>query len=217
MNFQFQSRVLSIIGRWLFQLLFFFNKVSIKGEDNLIKLLKSGEPIMLCVWHGRLLYPSWLIRFYAKIHIVSSRHPDSEILGRILKKWGYSLIKGSTKKGGMKVIKEMTTIFNNGGMIAVTNDGPKGPPRIAKSGSLSLAIKKNVNIITVTGSASKYWELNSWDKTLLPKPFGEIQLIVSEPLEIRKKPKNSSEEVEILTSFMNIHQNEADRITGKIN
>ena len=35
MNFQFQSRVLSIIGRWLFQLLFFLNKVSIKGEDNL--------------------------------------------------------------------------------------------------------------------------------------------------------------------------------------
>ena len=181
-----KSILLSLFARWLFEILFFLNKVSIKGEENLIKLLKSGEPIMLCVWHGRLLFPSWYIRFHAKIHIVSSRHPDSEILGRILKKWGYKLIKGSTKKGGLKVIKEMTKVFNNGGMIAVTNDGPKGPPKIAKSGSLNLAIKKNVNIITVTGSASKFWELNSWDKSLLPKPFGKIQLIISEPFKIEK-------------------------------
>ena len=216
MNLKIKLKFLSIFGRWIFQILFFLNKVSIKGEKNLIKLLKSGEPIMLCVWHGRLLYPSWYIRFHAKIHIVSSRHPDSEILGRILKYWGYDLIKGSTKKGGIKVIKEMSKIFDKGGMIAITNDGPKGPPKIAKSGSMGLAIKKNVNIITVTGSASKYWELNSWDKSLLPKPFGKIQLIVSQPLKIIDKPKTSKEEIEILTSFINTYQDEADKITGKI-
>ena len=38
----------------------------------------------------------------------------------------------------------MTEIFNGGGIIAVTNDGPKGPARIAKSGSIGLAIKNNV-------------------------------------------------------------------------
>ena len=107
-------------------------------------------------------------------------------------------------------------VFDAGGMIAVTNDGPKGPAKIAKSGSIGLAIKKNVNIITVTGSASRFWELNSWDKTLIPKPFGKIQLVVSKPLKIVKKPKDSKEEVDILTTFINIHQDVADNITGKI-
>ena len=216
MNLKIKSKTLSFFGRWLFQILFFLNKISIKGEENLIKLLKSNEPIMLCVWHGRLIYPSWYIRFHTKLHIVSSRHPDSAILGRILKKWGYDLIKGSTNKGGMSVIKEMSKVFDAGGMIAVTNDGPKGPAQIAKSGSIGLAIKKNVNIITVTGSASRFWELNSWDKTLIPKPFGKIQLVVSKPLKIVKKPKDSKEEVDILTNFINIHQDIADNITGKI-
>ena len=54
MKSEYQAFLLSLLGRWIFQILFFLNKVSIKGEENLLKLLKSGKPIMLCVWHGRL-------------------------------------------------------------------------------------------------------------------------------------------------------------------
>ena len=209
--------LIALLGRWIFQTLFFLNKVSITGEENLLNLIKSKVPVMLCVWHGRLLFPSWYVRRHtSSLHIISSKHQDSEILAYILRNWGYSLIRGSTKKRGIRVIKEMTKIFNNGGIIAVTNDGPKGPPKIAKSGSIGLALKNNVKIITVTGSATKYWELRSWDKSMLPKPFGKIQLIVSPPLEIMKKPETTDEEVEILTKFMNFYQDEADRLTGKI-
>ena len=216
MILKIKSIILSYLGRWLFQILFLLNKISIKGEKNFIKLIKSGQPVMLCVWHGRLLFPSWYARFHTKLHIISSRHPDSEILAHILKSWGYELIRGSTQKEGMRVIREMTTIFKKGGIIAVTNDGPKGPAKIAKSGSFGLALKHNVNIITVTGSATKFWELKSWDKSLLPKPFGKIQLVISKPLEIINKPKTSDEEVKILTDFINLYQNEADRLTGKM-
>ena len=188
----------------------------IKGENLLLDLIKEGKPIMICVWHGRLLFPSWYIRNHTSLHIVSSRHPDSEVLGRILIKWGYKLIKGSTNKGGSQVIRKISEIFNNGGIIAVTNDGPKGPLQIAKSGSASLAIKKNVKIISITGSATKYWQAKSWDNFMLPKPFGKIQIIISQPLKISEKPKTSKEEVKLLTDFINKHQNKADIMTGNI-
>ena len=175
MKLRFKSKLIPLIGRWIIQILFFLNKVTIKGEENLLKLIQSGDPVMLCVWHGRLLFPSWYIRHHTTLHIISSRHADSEILAHILRHWGYRLIRGSTKKGGVRVIKEMTEIFKKGGIIAVTNDGPKGPARIAKSGSVGLAIKNNVQIITVTGSATKYWQMKSWDRFMLPKPFGKIQ------------------------------------------
>ena len=208
--------LLSFLGRWIFQILFFLNKVSIKGEENLLRLIKSGKPVMLCVWHGRLLFPSWYIRLHTTLHIISSRHEDSEILAHILKYWGYGLIRGSTKKGGMRVIREMTEIFKNGGIIAVTNDGPKGPSRIAKSGSIGLAIKNNVKIITVTGSATKYWKMKSWDHFMLPKPFGKIQIVVSTPMEITEKPSTIEKEVQLLSRFMNRYQDEADQLTKKI-
>ncbi len=216
MKTKLKAFLLSLLGRWVFQLLFFLNKVSITGEENLLKLIKSGKPIMLCVWHGRLLFPSWYIRHHTTLHIISSRHADSEILAHILRNWGYGLIRGSTNKEGISVIREMTKIFSKGGMIAVTNDGPKGPARIAKSGSIGLAIKNNVKIITVTGSATKYWQMQSWDRFMLPKPFGKIQIIVSDSMDISKKPSTSKEEVQLLSEFMNRYHNEVDRLTGKI-
>lgn len=214
---EFKIKLLSLLGQWVVQLLFLLNKVSIKGEDILLKLVNSGKPVMVCVWHGRLLFPSWYIRLkYTNLHAIASRHTDAEIMARILKRWGYGLIRGSTRKRGRAVVEKMAGIFKNGGIVAVTNDGPKGPARIAKAGSTSLAMKYNAQIITITGSASKYWQLKSWDRFMLPKPFGKIEIIVSSPLEITSKPESTEAEVELLSDFMNQYQNVADRLTGKI-
>ena len=71
-------------------------------------------------------------------------------------------------------------------------------------------------MITITGSATKYWQLKSWDKFMLPKPFGQINIVVSLPLEINTPPSNNEEEVKLLSDFMNHYQDEVDRMTGKI-
>jgi hypothetical protein len=214
---QFKIKALSFIGRCVFQLLFLLNKVKIHGEDNLLQLAKAGKPIMVCVWHGRLLFPSWYIRLkMTNLHAIASRHSDAEIMARILKHWGYNLIRGSTRKGGKAVVQKMADVFKNGGIVAVTNDGPKGPPKIAKAGSTGLAIKYNVNMITITGSATKYWQMKSWDKFMLPKPFGRIDILVAPPLQIDIPPANNEEEIKLLSDYMNHYQDEVDRITNKI-
>ena len=214
---QIKIIIISFIGKWLFQILFYLNKIVINGEEHLLSLINSGKPIMVCVWHGRLLFPSWYIRLKTKnLHAIASRHTDAEIMARILNNWGYGLIRGSTRKGGKAVVQKMAAVFKSAGIVAVTNDGPKGPPRIAKAGSTGLALKYNVQIITITGSATKYWQMKSWDRFMLPKPFGKIQLIVSPPLNITEELKTAEEEVQHLSDFMNKYQDEADRLTGKI-
>ena len=211
-------KALSFIGRCVFQLLFLLNRVKIHGEDNLLQLAKAGKPIMVCVWHGRLLFPSWYIRLkITNLHAIASHHTDAEIMARILKKWGYGLIRGSTRKGGRLVVQKMAEVFNNAGIVSVTNDGPKGPARIAKAGSTATAIKYKAQIITITGSATKYWQMKSWDRFMFPKPFGTIQLVVSPPLDNTEKLKSEADEVQLLSDFMNKYQDEADRLIGKIN
>ena len=217
MNKKIKITLTSFFGQWLFQLLFKLNKIEVKGEENLINLINSGRPIMVCVWHGRLVFPSWYLRLKTtNVHAIASRHTDAEIMARILRRWGYGLIRGSTRKGGKAVVQKMADVFKNAGIIAVTNDGPKGPPRIAKAGSTGLALKYNVQIVTITGSATKFWQMKSWDRSMLPKPFGTIHIIVSPPLDISEKPDTTDEEVKLLSDFMNQYQDEADRLTGKI-
>ena len=217
MNKKIKITLTSFFCQWLFQLLFKLNKIEVKGEENLINLINSGRPIMVCVWHGRLVFPSWYLRLKTtNVHAIASRHTDAEIMARVLRRWGYGLIRGSTRKGGKAVVQKMADVFKNAGIIAVTNDGPKGPPRIAKAGSTGLALKYNVQIVTITGSATKFWQMKSWDRSMLPKPFGTIHIIVSPPLGISKKLETADEEVKLLSDFMNQYQDEADKLTGKI-
>ena len=217
MNKKIKITLTSFFGQWLFKILFKLNKIEVKGEENLINLINSGRPIMVCVWHGRLVFPSWYLRLKTtNVHAIASRHTDAEIMARVLRRWGYGLIRGSTRKGGKAVVQKMADVFKNAGIIAVTNDGPKGPPRIAKAGSTGLALKYNVQIVTITGSATKFWQMKSWDRSMLPKPFGTIHIIVSPPLDISEKPDTVDEEVKLLSDFMNQYQDEADRLTRKI-
>ena len=217
MNKKIKITLTSFFGQWLFQILFKLNKIEVKGEENLINLINSGRPIMVCVWHGRLIFPSWYLRLKTtNVYAIASRHTDAEIMARVLRRWGYGLIRGSTRKGGKAVVQKMADVFKNAGIIAVTNDGPKGPPRIAKAGSTGLALQYNVQIVTITGSATKFWQMKSWDRSMLPKPFGTIHIIVSPPLDISEKPDTADEEVKLLSDFMNQYQDEADRLTGKI-
>ena len=98
------------------------------------------------------------------------------------------------------------------GIICITNDGPKGPAQIAKLGSLSVAIKNRVNIITITGSASKYWKINSWDQFILPKPFGTIYIVISEALETSLNNLSADDQAQHVTKFLNLYQDKADNL-----
>ena len=137
------------------------------------------------------------------------------MMAQVLRGWGYGLIRGSTKKGGKEVVQKMGKIFKNSGIIAITNDGPKGPERIAKAGSIATAIKYNAQVITITGSATKYWQMKSWDKSILPKPFGKIYIQISPPLNLANKPKTVDSEVKYLSEFMNLYQDSVDKLSCK--
>ena len=99
MNKKIKITLTSFFGQWLFQILFKLNKIEVKGEENLINLINSGRPIMVCVWHGRLVFPSWYLRLKTtNVYAIASRHTDAEIMARVLRRWGYGLIRGSKER-----------------------------------------------------------------------------------------------------------------------
>ena len=86
---KYKINLLSILARWVIQTLFYLNKITIIGEKKLINMINSQKPIMVCVWHGRLLFPSWYIRLKTtNLYAVAGRHGDAEIMAKILLNWG---------------------------------------------------------------------------------------------------------------------------------
>ena len=66
-----------------------------------------------------------------------------------------------------------------GGMLA---DGPQGPARVAKIGSLVIAKDAGVPLIPVLWGADRCWTFNSWDRYLVPKPFARVAIFYAEPI-----------------------------------
>ncbi len=208
-----KSKIYSFFGRLLLSTLFRLNKYVVSGEEHLIQAIKSGKPIMLCSWHGRLTYASYYL-FRSKVHpwAIASKHFDAEIMAGIIQKWGFRLIRGSSSRGGKEVVRKMDEIFQTkNNIIALTNDGPRGPAKIAKPGSISIAKKHDAIIISISGTSTKYWELKSWDKFRLPKPFGFVKISIAPPLNYNQQTKTLEDDSKLVSNYLNDHEKQSDQ------
>ena len=182
--------ILKWLGYGVLNFIYKKNKFEVHGLENLKAAQDEKRPIMLCVWHGRMLYPIFYVaKNKIKTWAIASPHQDGYIMAQILKKWGVSIIEGSSNKKSKNVINQMREIFKNDSeaIIAITNDGPKGPRHIAKENSLKIAKEYNAQIITITGDSTKKWTFKTWDKFYLPKPFGKIIINIAPVYESKNK------------------------------
>ena len=63
-------------------------------------------------------------------------------------------------------------------------DGPRGPRFQAKPGAVVLAQMSEAPIVPMSFAADRYWNLGSWDRMIIPKPFARIRVAVGPPRSI---------------------------------
>lgn len=214
-NKSFRIAFLSYLGQAVLTLLFRTNRFIVEGAEHIQQSRESGRPLLMCSWHGRVMYGSyWIYRNKLRPWTVASRHGDGEILARIVKRWGYKLIRGSSNKGGMAVLRKMNEVFKTkDNIVALTSDGPKGPIHVAKPGSISLARRYNADIIAVSGTSTRYWEFNSWDKFRIPKPFGTVKIRIAKPLVLpADEDLSQADESRIVSEYLSANQEKGDQI-----
>ena len=152
---------------------------TLKIEIENAKSLQSGNYVLM-FWHGKMLAGWWLGRnknFYA----VVSQSKDGEILSRLLKRWNFKLIRGSSSKDSKEVMREMVEVLQNGYPLAITPDGPRGPREEMKIGGLIAAVRAQKPIVLCGIVYEKKKIFNSWDMFELPKFFSKVKIRLSEP------------------------------------
>lgn len=153
------------------------------------------EPFILAIWHGELLMLSYAykkIRPNSRLTGVISEHRDGETIKRVFGHFGIDAVRGSSTRGGAKALIAAITCIRNGIDIGITPDGPQGPRHQVADGIVAMAQKTNTKIITYSFQPSRYWQMKSWDKFVVPKPFGTIHFFVSEPFDIQNLSKEEA-------------------------
>jgi len=138
-----------------------------------------NDNALLVGWHSEL-FISLLI--YQELHLkgqkfsIVSQHHDGDILSKILAKLSITAIRGSTAKGARGALINAIKVLKAHNNISFTPDGPKGPRYSVSDGVVALAIKFRLPIIVVNYTPQSYWQLSSWDKFLIPKPFSKVDI-----------------------------------------
>lgn len=180
----FGLRMFIRAGRFLIDVIFRSARIEVTGLDHLTAALASDRPVYVGFWHGRLIYPAWYLRRWNPTTVVS-RSKDGEIIARMLQAWGFTTIRGSSRRGGAQALRGLLAALGNGNtLLTITMDGPVGPVRKAKMGSLAAARKKGAILLPLTGTASRHWTFRSWDQFQLPKPFAKIRIDIGPPFRV---------------------------------
>jgi lysophospholipid acyltransferase (LPLAT)-like uncharacterized protein len=129
---------------------------------------------LVCALHYRNIYTVTLI----------SRHRDGEFAYRIIRAFGLGAVRGSSTRGGGSAIWQLLQILAAGGEVVLTPDGPRGPRHSVKEGILFLAQKSGLPIQPVCVGLSDLWELRSWDRFRIPKPFARGYAAWGEPISV---------------------------------
>ena len=187
-------------------------RLTVEGDAEASAALKAHRGGFLVCWHGRTLIPTNFYRGRGYGTLISLSR-DGRLMALYQRKLGMSVIHGSSSRRGMAAARETLTFLENGGVMLLTPDGPRGPSHVVQSGVLFLAKKSGKPIIAGGIAASPAWASKSWDKFQIPKPFARARLILGEPFFV--SPDESLESAAAhLAAVMNELEARAEKAAG---
>lgn len=170
-----------VLGAGLVSALFTTTRSERIGAEHYQQFREAGQPVMFVFWHGQLLP---LVHYHRRegIVVLVSEHDDGEYITRVIERYGFGAVRGSSTRGGTKGLRGLVRAAREGRDIGVTPDGPRGPRGVFKPGALLAAQMASLPVVPISVRASSGWRFRSWDGFLMPKPLSKITLEYHPPV-----------------------------------
>jgi hypothetical protein len=176
-------KTLGVLGRLILRVWGKTSRIKVLGEDEYLKVKQAKKPVILLLWHGRLMLVPYFFRNRGITALVSPSR-DGEILSQIGSGWRYRVVRGSGSHPIIRAWVEMRQALRRGGELIIIPDGPRGPDRLLKPGCLKLAQDTGAVLIPWSFSSSRKKYLRSWDRFLFFYPFSRIVSIYGQPITV---------------------------------
>ena len=165
-------------------------KWEFRYAERVAHILGSGDGVIALTWHSRflMLTAAWEADELDP-YVMISRSRDGAVVAATCKALGLKTIRGSARKkgkdkGGDAAAAGALTAIRSGGCVVVTPDGPRGPRQRLGDGPLRLARATGAPIMPCTFAVARRKQFNSWDRFILPKPFGKGLILWGTPVSV---------------------------------
>ncbi len=179
---------------------------------------EGGGPVIACLWHGRMLLTMPIKPPDRPVHILISSHRDGLLISGGMKRLGMETVAGSSRRGGVSALRQMTRILGDSGIVVITPDGPRGPRMRAKAGAVKTAQLSRAPIVPLGAATSRGRALGSWDCFWLPYPFGRGVILLGDPILVPREASAADLEQArgAVESAMNRLTADAERRCGRV-
>lgn len=171
---------------------------TLEGGAHLAPFLPGGA-VLVAVWHERLPIVPALWTRARRAHpgrgvaALASRHRDGRLIAGVLARFGVRAVLGSSARvrpgatrdaGGAAGLRGVLAALAAGDAVVLTPDGPRGPRRMAAPGVAQMAALSGAPVLPVAGAVRHRVLLRSWDRMMLPLPFGSGALVCLPPIAV---------------------------------
>ncbi len=187
-------RIVAVFMAIYLRFVFATSRITLENAHMLAPAQAGRAPFIAAFWHGRFLGPAYIFRrFRTRAQVLISNHGDGEIIAQTIQALGYTAIRGSTDrdkrgelkdKGGSAGLRTMIRALKAGNTVGLTPDGPRGPRMRVTPGVVTLAQLSGAPLVPLAWSSSRGIQFQSWDRFLLPLPFGRIIMELGNPMTV---------------------------------
>ena len=162
-------RLIITAGYWFIRLIGPTLRVCVSREEGAQETI-AQRPLIGSFWHACIIPSTYFCRNLG-IRVMSSNSYDGEYMGRIIRKFGFVAVKGSSSHNAVRALLGLRRALQQGWTVAFSIDGPRGPRHKVKPGPVALARSSGVPLTMYHMAIDRAWVLNTWDRLIIPKPF----------------------------------------------
>ena len=180
-----QSVLAHILAGWM-QFCFATIRWTHENEALAEAVWADGGGVLCAYWHSRIaLSPAcWPLGRAQPIKGLVSLSPDGQFIATAMALQGIPAVRGSSAnkdkadraKGGTQALRDGLKQLKVAA-LAVTPDGPRGPARQIAEGLPLMAKLSGAPVLFIGLSCSPAIRLDSWDRAVLPLPFGKGAIV----------------------------------------
>lgn len=145
----------------------------------------AHEPWVLAFFHGTQ-WPLLAWRRRRRTVVLVSLSADGALQARALSVLGFSVVRGSSSRGGVQGLSELVRLARGRSLdAAFAVDGPKGPYGTVRPGA-AFAAKHMSGVLVPMGSAAtpsrRTVFSRAWDRFVLAWPFSTVSVVLGPPI-----------------------------------
>ena len=156
-------------------------------------------PTIWACWHNCMFVMPLLRSRFARHRtgaLLTSASRDGDVLAETCRHFDIDTARGSRSRKKVAALRDSLRCLQRGSDFCITPDGPRGPRYQLQGGVILMAQLSQSGVMPVHVRPERYWEMRTWDRLIIPKPFTKIQVVFDDIVSIPKTADKLSFETE---------------------